>query len=103
MNLDVYRGCSFKEKRDVLNAFWRSGVDTTPRITEAAVQYGYYTLICLGVIVAELALILAVAISHGSFVEWLSALGELFVLWSTWWAVKRYRTLKTQVATGVAL
>jgi hypothetical protein len=103
MNLDVYRGCSFKEKRDVLNAFWRSGVEATPRITEAAVQYGYYTLICLGVIVAELALILVVAISHGSFVEWLSAIGELFVLWSTWWAVKRYRTLKSQVTTGVAL
>jgi hypothetical protein len=95
MNLDVYRGCSFKEKRDVLNVFWRSGVETTPRITEAAVQYGYYTVICLGIIVAELALILVVAINHGSFVEWLTALGELFVLWSTWWALKRYRTLKT--------
>jgi hypothetical protein len=99
MNLDVYRGCSFKEKRDVLNVFWRAGVETTPRMNEAAVQYGYYTLICLGVIVVELALILIVAISHRSFVEWLSAAGELFVLWSTWWAVKRYRTLKANVAT----
>jgi hypothetical protein len=99
MNLDVYRGCSFGEKRDVLNAFWRSGVETTPRIMEAAVQYGYYTVICLAVIMAELALILAVAINHGSFVMWLTALGELFVVWSTWWAVKRYRTLKTQFTT----
>jgi hypothetical protein len=99
MNLDVYRGCSFKEKRDVLNAFWRSGVEATPRITEAAVQYGYYTVILLGVIVVELALILVVAVSHGSIVAWFTALGELFVLWSTWWAVKRYRTLKTQFAT----
>lgn len=95
MNLDVYRGCSFKEKREVLNTFWRSGVESTPRITQAAVQYGYYTLICLGVIVAELALILGVAINRGSFVEWLTALGELLVIWSSWWALKRYRTLKT--------
>ena len=95
MNLDVYRGCSFKEKRDVLNTFWRSGIESTPRITEAAVQYGYYTLLCLGVIVVELALILVVTIMRGSFVEWLTALGELFVLWSTWWALKRYRSLKT--------
>jgi hypothetical protein len=47
----------------------------------------------------ELALILVVAINHGSFVAWLTALGELFVLWSTWWAAKRYRTLKTQFTT----
>jgi hypothetical protein len=99
MNLDVYRGCSFKEKRDVLSAFWRSGVDATPRIMEAAVQYGYYTVLCLGVIVVELALILVVAVSHGSLVEWFTALAELFVLWSTWWALKRYRTLKTHFTT----
>ncbi len=97
MNLDVYRGCSFKEKREVLNAFWRSGVESTPRINEAAVQYGYYTLICLGVIACELALILAVAVGHGPFIEGLTALGELFVLWSTWWAFKRYRVLTTNV------
>jgi hypothetical protein len=103
MNLDVYRGCSFKEKRDVLNAFWRSNVETTPRIREAAVQYGYYTLICLGVIVVELALILIVALNHGSFVAWLTAVGELFVLWSTWWARKRYRDLKTSFTSKPAL
>ena len=96
MNLDVYRGCSWKEKRDVLNVFWSSNADATARHGVAAVQYGFYTLICLGVIVIEVAFILAVAINHGSFVAWLSGLVELFVLWSTWWALKRYRILKRQ-------
>ena len=29
MHIDVYRSCSLKEKRDVLNAFWRTNVETT--------------------------------------------------------------------------
>lgn len=96
MNIDVYRGCTFKEKRDVLNVFWRSNVHTTSRIVEAAVQYGYYAVICLVVVMLELALILAVALSHGSFVAWIAALAELFMFWSTWWALRRYRLLKSR-------
>ena len=96
MNIDVYRSCSFKEKRDVLNVFWRTNVETSTRIHEAAVQYGYYAVICLFVVVAELALILAVTLVHNSFVAGITAAAELFMLWSTWWAVKRYRLLKSQ-------
>jgi hypothetical protein len=44
----------------------------------------------------EIALILVVALSHNSFVAGLSALAELFMIWSTWWAIKRYRVLKVQ-------
>lgn len=99
MDLDVYRGCSWKEKRDVLNVFWSSNTEPSARLGVAAVQYGYYTLLCLGVIVLEVAFIFAVAINRGSFVAWLSGLVELFVLWSTWWAVKRYRILKSRFAT----
>jgi hypothetical protein len=96
VNIDVYRGCTFKEKRDVLNVFWRSNVLSTTRIGEAAVQYGYYAVICLVVVMLELALIMAVALNHGSFVAWLAGLGELFMIWSTWWALKRYRFLKSR-------
>ena len=98
MNIDVYRGCTWKEKRDVLNVFWRRNVETTTRIGEAAVQYGYYAIICLAVVILELALILAVAIDHGSFVWWIAALAEVFMIWSTWWALMRYRLLKSQFA-----
>ena len=95
MNIDVYRSCSFKEKRDVLNVFWRTNVETTTRIREAAVQYGYYAVICLIVVTAELALILVVALMRNTFVAGIAAAAELFMFWSTWWAIKRYRDLKS--------
>lgn len=98
VNIDVYRGCTFKEKRDVLNVFWRTNVEATSRIMEAAVQYGFYAVICLVVVMLELALILVVGLNHNSLVAGLSALGELFMIWSTWWAIKRYRLLKSQFA-----
>lgn len=96
MNVDVYRACTWKEKRDVLNVFWRRNVETTTRIGEAAVQYGYYALICLAVVMAELAVILAAAINHSSFVAGLAALAEVFMIWSTGWALLRYRFLKSR-------
>jgi hypothetical protein len=94
MNIDVYRGCTWKEKRDVLNVFWRTNVEATSRIVEAAVQYGYYAVICLVIVIFELAVILGVALDRNALVAALTVLAEIFMLWSTWWAVKRYRVLK---------
>jgi hypothetical protein len=93
VKLDVYRSCSWKEKRDVLNVFWRTNVEASSRIVEAAVQYGYYAVISLIVVMLELAVILIVALSHNTFVAGLSASAELFMIWSTWWSIKRYRFL----------
>ena len=98
MNIDVYRNCTFKEKRDVLNVFWRTNVESTTRIGEAAVQYGYYAVICLAVVMLEVALILVVALNHNAFAAGFSAAAELFMLWSTWWAIKRFRILKHRFA-----
>jgi hypothetical protein len=99
VKVDVYRSCTWHEKRDVLNVFWRTNVDASSRIGTAAVQYGYYAVICLVVVMLELALILVVALEHNAFVAGVSAAVELFMLWSTWWAVKRYRVLRYQFAT----
>jgi hypothetical protein len=99
VNIDVYRSCSWREKRDVLNVFWRTNVETTSRIREAAIQYGFYAVLCLVVVIAELALILAVALDRNAFVAALTVLAEMFMIWSTWWAIKRYRTLKVEYAT----
>jgi len=98
VNIDIYRACTWQEKRDVLNVFWRTNVETTPRIREAAVQYGYYAVICLAVVMLELALIVVVGIDHNTLVAGLSAAAELFMIWSTWWAIRRYRTLKSPYA-----
>ncbi|MGD0853873.1 MAG: hypothetical protein ABSA07_11045 [Acidimicrobiales bacterium] len=100
MNVDVYRSCSWREKRDVLNVFWSTNVEASLRIVEASVQYGYYAIISLVVVILELALILAVSLDRNAFVAALTILAEVFVIWSTWWAVKRYRILKHRFAAG---
>jgi hypothetical protein len=98
VNIDVYRSCSWREKRDVLNVFWRSDVEASSRLVKAAVQYGYYCLICLFVVILEVAVIFVVGLSRNTFVAGFAAASELFMFWSTWWAVKRYRILKHQFA-----
>ena len=98
MKVDVYRSCTWREKRDVLNVFWRTNVEATSRIIEAAVQYGYYAVICLFVVIVEVALILGVSLMHNALVAALSAFAEVFMVWPTWWALKRYRILKKQFA-----
>jgi xanthine dehydrogenase iron-sulfur cluster and FAD-binding subunit A len=99
VKVDVYRSCTWKEKRDVLNGFWRTNVEVSSRVGEAAVQYGYYAIICLVVVIFELAVILGVALDRNAFVAALTVMAELFTFWSTWWAAKRYRALKYQFAT----
>ncbi len=103
MHVDVYRSCTWREKREVLNVFWRSNVDATSRIVEASVQYGYYAVICLVVVMLEIALILVVGVDHNALVAGLSALAELFMIWSTWWAIKRYRRLRYQFLGSSAI
>jgi hypothetical protein len=98
VNVDVYRSCSWKEKREVLGVFWQTNVDATTRLREAAIQYGYYAIVSLVVVMLELALIMVVAFDRNAFVAALAILAEVFMIWSTWWAIKRYRTLKSQFA-----
>lgn len=99
MKIDVYRSCTWREKRDVLNVFWRTNVDASSRIVEASVQYGYYAIICLVVVMVEVAFILGVAIDRNALIAAITVPAELFMIWSTWWAMKRYRLLKYQIAT----
>jgi len=96
VNIDVYRSCSWREKRDVLNVFWQTDVETTTRVREAAAQYGYYAVIALVVVMLEIALFFVVGIEHNTVVAGLSAAAELFMVWATWWAIKRFRSLRSQ-------
>jgi hypothetical protein len=98
VKIDVYRSCTWREKRDVLNVFWRTNIEASSRIVEASVQYGYYAIVCLVVVMAEVAFILGVALDRNAFVAAITVLAELFMVWSTWWAVKRYRVLKYEFA-----
>lgn len=98
MNLDHYRSCTWREKRQVLDVFWRTQSNPTERMVKAAIEYGYYAMICLEVVLAEIAIIAFVAIRHGSPFEWLALVVGLLVMFATWWAVARYRALKVVVA-----
>lgn len=93
VHLDHYRSCSWREKRQVLDAFWRTDSNPTERFVKATVEYGHYAIICLEVVLAEIAIIAAVAIRRGSSLAWWSLGAEVLVMFATWWAVVRYRAL----------
>jgi len=94
VNLEVYRSCSWREKREVLNAFWRSGVDAPHKIAQAALEYGRYCVVCMYVVAIELALIAVAGIVRGSYLGWTAVVVEAFVGYWTWWSVVRLRALK---------
>ena len=95
MKLDVYRSCSRQEKREVLDAFWRTHARPSTRIRQAATQYGPYAVICLSAVALELALVIVVSIHRAFVVGGLAILLEAVVLASLVWAVVRSRALKS--------
>jgi hypothetical protein len=97
MKLDVYRSCSRAEKRDVLDAFWRTGVNPSVRIRDAAFQYGPYAVLCLVAVALELAFVVYVSIERAMVVGWIAVLLEAVVALSLWWSIVRYRTLRRQL------
>jgi Flp pilus assembly protein TadB len=99
VKLDVYLSCSFREKREVLDAFWRTKVNPSERINQAAVQYGPWAIICIAIVVLELAVLIALLGAHGSPWVWAAGLVEAAVILSLWWAMVRYRALKGHFAT----
>ncbi len=95
MKLDAYRRCTRREKMEVLNTFWRRGSDASPTILHAARQYGAYAILCVAAIVVELAVVIVAGFRHATVVGWLALAVELFTLWSLWWSVLRYRSLRS--------
>lgn len=93
MKLDVYRSCTRREKMEVLNAFWRTRSEASPRILEAARQYGAWAVICVAAIALELVVVILAGFSHAVVLGWLGLGAELLIVWSLWWSVVRYRRL----------
>jgi hypothetical protein len=94
MKLDVYQSCTRSEKRDVLNKFWHTHVESSTRIQQAAFQYGPYAVICLIAVALELGFVIVVSIHRAVVVGWIAALLEVVALWSLWWAVVRWHAIK---------
>ncbi|MHB8379878.1 MAG: hypothetical protein ACYDB2_08175 [Acidimicrobiales bacterium] len=95
MKLDVYRSCTRQEKREVLETFWRDNVHASARIREAALQYGPFAVLSLGVVVVELAVVIAVSLRRAPVVGWLAVVLEVIVLLSLWWSLGRFRAIRS--------
>ena len=95
MKLDIYSSCSWSEKREVLDAFWRSGDHASAKIDEAALQYGPLAILSLVIVVLELALIVAVTLGRGYAWGWLAVASEAVVIASLWRSVVRWRVLRS--------
>jgi uncharacterized membrane protein YhaH (DUF805 family) len=98
MKLDVYRSCSRQEKQEVLNAFWHRNVQPSSRIRRAAYQYGPYAVLCLVAVALELAFVIAVTIHRALVVGCIAIAFEGLVMLSLWWAVVRWREVKSPAA-----
>jgi hypothetical protein len=96
MKLDVYQSCTRSEKRDVLNAFWHRNVQSSARIQQAAFQYGPYAVICLVAVALELGFVIVVSIHRAFVVGWIAVLFEALALWSLWWAVVRWHSIRAE-------
>jgi hypothetical protein len=97
VQLDVYRSCSFKEKREVLGVFWRSSEASSNKIAEAALQYGVVALPCLAIVGLELMLFIALAIERGETTGWIAGVFEVVVIVSIVRAVRRLKLLRLRV------
>jgi hypothetical protein len=95
MKLDVYRSCSRQEKQEVLNAFWHRNVEPSSRIHRAAHQYGPYAVLCLVMVALELALVIVATVQRAVVVGWIAIVIEGLVMLSLWWAVVRWREVKS--------
>jgi hypothetical protein len=92
--LDVYRSCSRSEKRQVLDVFWRRDVVASERITDAALQYGPWALLCCVVLAVEPIPVLAISLGRSDALAWTAAVVEAVLLLSVSWAALRCSSLR---------
>jgi hypothetical protein len=94
VKLDVYRSCSSAEKRDVLNTFWHTNVSASPRIHQAATEYGPYAALCLVAMALELAFVISFSLHRAVIIGAFAVLFEALVVLSLGWSLFRWRELK---------
>jgi hypothetical protein len=100
VRLDVYRSCSRSEKREVLEVFWRRDVAAPERITDAALEYGPWALLCCVVLAAEPIPVLALSIGRADALVWTAVVIEAILLVAVWWAAVRCTALRRRTLTG---
>lgn len=98
MKLDVYRSCSWAEKRRVLEVFWRRDVLGSERITEAALQYGPWAVLCCLVLAIEPLPVLVLAIGRSPALAWSALAIEVLVVAALVLSLARFSSLRRRVA-----
>ena len=94
VKLDVYRSCSWAEKRRVLEVFWRSGVVAPERIRRAALEYGPWAVLCCLVLALEPLPVLVLSIGRSSALLWAAVGVEVLMMLSLGWAMARLNALQ---------
>jgi hypothetical protein len=94
VHLDVYRSCSWSEKRQVLEVFWRRDVAASDRITLAALEYGPWALLCCVVLAIEPIPVLAISIGRSEVLTWVAVVVEVMLLAAVCWAAVRCNSLQ---------
>jgi len=102
VRLDFYRSCSWREKREVLDAFWRAKTHPSNRINDAALEYGPYAALLIALIVLELVPIIIFTIARANAWGWVAGVVEAGVVASLGRAVVRIRKLKSESSTRLA-
>lgn len=90
----VYRSCSWGEKRQVLDAFWRTASPSSEKINIAAREYGPYAVAALVIIAVELGALVALTATREHAWSYWSAAGEVVTLVALWWSLKRSHDLR---------
>ena len=98
--LDVYRSCTWREKRQVLEAFWRTDEGSSPRIRAAALEYGAVAKSLLVVIAVEVALLSVFALATGHALGWVGGAVEIGAVCSVMRSRHRLRALRGTVDTN---
>ena len=98
MRLDHYRACSGREKRQVLDVFWRRGGSAPAATVAAAYEYGWWAVVSLTVIVVELGLVVAVLAMRASVWGWWVGAAEAADALALLWAMRRLRDVEAVAA-----
>jgi hypothetical protein len=99
VELDVYRSCSRSEKRQALEVFWRRDAIATERISQAALQYGPWAVLCCVVLALEPIPVVALSFGRVDALAWSALAVESLILVALWWATVRCASLRRLALT----
>lgn len=99
MRLDHYRACAWREKRQVLDVFWRRDRSAPPTMVAAAYEYGWWAVVSLTVIAVELALVVVVLAMHASSWGWWVGAAEAANALALAWAMRRLGDVEAVATT----